>query len=335
MNIQENYQLLEHNTFHLPCIARYFAEYQTVEELCQLLTQFRGEQLLHIGGGSNMVLPTEYRGLVLHSQIRFLEPLHNGLVRVGSGVIFDEFIKQTLEMGLAGAENLSYIPGEVGASAVQNIGAYGVEAKDIIRQVETIEIETLQKKVFDVEDCKYGYRDSIFKNELKDKYIVTAVVFALTPQESYTPRIDYGNLRSRLQEHPTAQQVRDAVIQVRREKLPEVSELGSAGSFFKNPIVSQEDFEALHNQYPQMPYYEQDGGYKIPAAWLIENSGLKGFSVGGAKVYEKQPLVIVNTGHATTDDVYFLSAVIHDSVIIDFGIELECEAMFVYDNLMF
>ena len=336
MNLLENYSLLPHNTFGMDVYARYFAEYDTVEELADFLQTdlARDHKLLPIGAGSNLLFTGNYDGIVLHSRIRFCTIVGDTpdevLVRVGAGVVWDNFCADMCARGFGGIENLSYIPGEIGASAVQNIGAYGVEAKDVIVCVETIETATGQAHTFDAAACDYGYRHSIFKSELQGRHIVTAVTYRL--QKKPTLRLDYGNLRDTLSHiaHPTVADVRRAVIDIRRQKLPEPAELGSAGSFFKNPVVPAAQFEALRAQYPAMPHYPaSDAQVKIPAAWLIEQCGWKGKTVGGAAVYDKQPLVLVNKNHATPADVQTLAQQIVDSVITKFNIKIDPEANYI------
>ncbi len=311
--------------------ARVIEEYRSVEELRTLLDKYRGEEILAIGAGSNLLFRGDYDGVVLHSAMRRARALdENGdevLIEAESGLVMDELIAQLCDMGLWGLENLSHIPGEVGASAVQNVGAYGVEAKDAIVRVNTIAIADGQERVFENAECRYGYRDSIFKNELKGQYIVTSVVYRLwkTPH----PVLDYGHLRAVTGDMPTPNQVREAVMQIRKQKLPEVSELGSAGSFFKNPIVACEVYERIAAEYGKVPHFEQDGGVKIPAAWLIEQCGWKGKRVGGAQVYEKQPLVIVNADHATPEDVMTLAEQICQSVQEKFGISISPEVNYI------
>ena len=311
--------------------ARVMEEYHSVEELRMLLEKYRGEEILAIGAGSNLLFRGDYDGVVLHSAMRRARATdENGdevLIEAESGLVMDELIAQLCDMGLWGLENLSHIPGEVGASAVQNVGAYGVEAKDAIVRVKAIAIADGQERVFENEECRYGYRDSIFKNELKGQYIVTSVVYRLwkTPH----PVLDYGHLRAATGDTPTPNQVREAVMQIRRQKLPEVSEIGSAGSFFKNPIVPREVYERIAAEYDKVPHFEQDGGVKIPAAWLIEQCGWKGKRVGGAQVYEKQPLVIVNADQATPEDVMGLAEQICQSVQEKFGISISPEVNYI------
>ncbi len=311
--------------------ARVMEEYHSVEELRMLLEKYRGEEILAIGAGSNLLFRGDYDGVVLHSAMRRARATdENGdevLIEAESGLVMDELIAQLCDMGLWGLENLSHIPGEVGASAVQNVGAYGVEAKDAIVRVKAIAIADGQERVFENEECRYGYRDSIFKNELKGQYIVTSVVYRLwkTPH----PVLDYGHLRAVTGDTPTPNQVREAVMQIRKQKLPEVSEIGSAGSFFKNPIVPREVYERIAAAYDKVPHFEQDGGVKIPAAWLIEQCGWKGKRLGGAQVYEKQPLVIVNADQATPEDVMTLAEQICQSVREKFGISISPEVNYI------
>ena len=230
-------------------------------------------------------------------------------------------------MGLSGMENLSYIPGEVGASAVQNVGAYGVEAKDVIVSVRAISVADGTERIFSNAECEYGYRDSIFKNRLRGQYIITHVVYRLN--KHLRPQLDYGNLRSEVGNNPSVMDIRNAVIRIRQQKLPEVSELGSAGSFFKNPIVSRDVYETIAAQYERVPHFDQDGGVKIPAAWLIEQCGWKGKTLGGAQCYPKQPLVLVNANNATPDDIITLAQNICASVKDKFNITINPEVNYI------
>lgn len=333
MKIQENISLLPHNTFRMDVKARVFAEYSSVEELRALLERYRGEKILHIGAGSNLLFTKDFDGVVLHSAMCrarcVSEDNDHVWIEADSGLVMDELIDQLCDMGISGLENLSYIPGEVGASAVQNVGAYGVEAKDVIETVRALAKEDGSERVFTNAECRYGYRDSVFKNELLGKYIITHVVFRLN--KHFEPKLDYGNLRSEAGENPTPMTVRNAVIRIRKQKLPEVSEIGSAGSFFKNPIVSLDTYETLTRQIrdDRVPHYDQEGGVKIPAAWLIEQCGWKGKKLGGAQCYEKQPLVLVNTGSATPKEIMDLAAAICRDVKDKFGIDISPEVNYI------
>lgn len=324
------------NTFGIPAHARVYAEYTSLEELRALLRTYQSERLLHIGAGSNLLFTKDFDGVVLHSRICFARALEEDAegvnIEAGAGIVMDDLIAQVADMGLYGLENLSHIPGEVGASAVQNVGAYGVEAKDVIREVRAVAVESGEECVFSNADCRFGYRDSIFKNEWKGQYIITSVVFHLSKQPQ--PRLDYGNLRLALAgKEPTPLNIREAVIAIRKKKLPEPAELGSAGSFFKNPIISSEHFQTIlqqeHKTAVEIPHFETEDGIKIPAAWLIEQCGWKGKRQGGAQVYEKQPLVIVNTGNATAQDIITLAADITESIAQRFQITLHPEVNYI------
>ena len=329
-------QRLIPNTFGIPAHARVYAEYTSLEELRALLQTYKSERLLHIGAGSNLLFTKDFDGVVLHSCICFARALEEDAegvnIEVGAGIVMDDLIAQVADMGLYGLENLSHIPGEVGASAVQNVGAYGVEAKDVIREVRAVAVESGEECVFSNADCHFGYRDSIFKNEWKGQYIITSVVFHLSKQPQ--PHLDYGNLRQALAgKEPTPMNIREAVIAIRKQKLPEPEELGSAGSFFKNPIITHEHFQTIlqqeHKTEAEIPHFETADGIKIPAAWLIEQCGWKGKRQGGAQVYEKQPLVIVNTGNATAQDIITLAAEITESIAQRFQITLHPEVNYI------
>ena len=369
--------LTKMNTFGMKVKARCFIEYDSVADLVDIEFEELARPVLHIGGGSNLLFTDDFKGTVLHSKIDFIEildkchsipeapafagsgtpypgvgkcllhtngtlsadfkPSNDVLVSVGAGVVFDDFCAWAAKEGLWGVENLSYIPGEVGASAVQNIGAYGVEVKDVIRRVycyDTVEEEFVN---FSVEECGYGYRDSIFKDpEVKGRYIVTHVVFALSrvPQ----PKLEYGHLKDAFAEVAssslTPDLIRKTIIKIRKEKLPEPSVKGSAGSFFKNPVISVADFQRIEASAKaelgadyMVPHYDlPDGTVKVPAAWMIEQCGWKGKRSGGAAVWDKQPLVIVNhTGEAYPEEIVGLEKRIIASVRTKFGVELSPE----------
>ena len=328
--------LTKMNTFGMKVKARCFIEYDSVADLVDIEFEELARPVLHIGGGSNLLFTDDFKGTVLHSKINFIEILDNGLVSVGAGVVFDDFCAWAAKEGLWGVENLSYIPGEVGASAVQNIGAYGVEVKDVIRTVycyDTVEEEFVS---FDVSECGYGYRDSIFKDpEIKGRYVVTHVVFALSRE--LMPRLEYGHLREAVEAAGamlTPELIRKVIIKIRKEKLPEPSVMGSAGSFFKNPVISAEHFQKIESaakaefgaEYKAPHYDLPDGMVKVPAAWMIEQCGWKGRRSGGAAVWEKQPLVIVNyTGEAYPEEIVGLEKRIVASVKAKFGVDLHPE----------
>jgi len=317
------------NTFGLDVNAKVVAEYASVEELRQLLTRYKGERLMVIGEGSNLLFTKDFDGVVLRSRMcrakAVKETEKDVLIEAESGLRLDELIAQLVDMNLTGMENLSYIPGTVGASAVQNVGAYGVEAKDVIEEVEALEVATLRTRVISNKECRFAYRDSIFKNEWKGQYIITRVTYRL--QKDGELSLGYGGLKDI--NATTAAEVREAVIQIRKQKLPEVGEVGSAGSFFKNPVVAHEQAEDLLRIYPTMPHYEVEGGVKIPAAWLIEQCGWKGKTLGGAAVWKEQPLVLVNQNHATAQDIIALAQAIVDSIKEKFNIEINPEVNYI------
>ncbi len=335
MKIKTNHSLLEHNTFGIEAKARCFIEYGSVDELVDFVRSLphdEGEgKLLHIGGGSNLLFTKDYEGTILHSAIKGIELVSADeerdevLVRVGAGEVWDDFVAYAVGQGWYGVENLSLIPGEVGASAVQNIGAYGVEAKDVISTVEAVSLADGSIRIFDVSECEYGYRTSVFKTALRGKYAVTHVTYRLSL--SFVPQLEYGNLTSRVGDIGTltAQELRNIIIDVRESKLPDPKVQGNAGSFFMNPVVGREVFERIRTDYPNMPYYEVDGGVKIPAGWLIEQSGWKGRRLGRAGVHDRQALVLVNCGGATGRDVLALCDTVHRDVFEKFGIEIHPE----------
>ena len=328
------YSLLSYNTFGIDVSAARFLEYTSVEELQQQIAQGAvTTPFLHIGGGSNLLFTKDYDGLILHSRIEGIEVTEEDSrfvsVRVGAGVVWDDFVAYCVAHGWYGAENLSLIPGEVGASAVQNIGAYGVEAKDLITAVETVNIRG-EERVYSVEECRYAYRDSIFKRPENKSVFVTHVRFRLGKEEYYT--LDYGTIRQELDKYPalTLPVVRKVIIDIRESKLPDPKVMGNAGSFFMNPIVPKEKLLALQQEYPRMPYYElPDGRVKIPAGWMIDQCGWKGKALGPAAVHDKQALVLVNRGGAEGSDIIALSDAVRAAVREKFGIDIHPEVNFV------
>ena len=337
MKVFKDYPLLLHNTFGMDVKAALFIEYGSVEELKEVLRmpEVKEGRWLHIGGGSNLLFTGDYPGAVLHSAIKGHEIVkENGeevIVRVGAGEVWDDFVAYTVAQGWYGAENLSLIPGEVGASAVQNIGAYGVEAKDLITEVEAVDVNTGEERVFKNEECGYAYRESVFKLSLKRRYVLTQVSFRLKKTPSY--QLDYGNVRAELEKRGcglTLENVRQTIIDIRNAKLPDPKIQGNAGSFFMNPMVSRSQFEALLAQYPQMPHYEVDARrVKIPAAWMIDQCGWKGKQLGRAGVHDKQALVLVNLGGATGKEIIRLSEEIQKSVFDKFGVCISPEVNYV------
>ncbi|MBQ2024990.1 MAG: UDP-N-acetylmuramate dehydrogenase [Paludibacteraceae bacterium] len=337
MKTYENHSLLPYNTFGIDVDASYLVEYDSEEELVQLLQLdlLRENKFLHIGGGSNLLFIGNYQGVILHSHIMGIEVKKTTetdvFVKVGAGVVWDDFVAYCVAKNYGGVENLSLIPGEVGATPIQNIGAYGVEVKDVIYKVECIEVETGQKRIFTNPECQFAYRNSIFKHQLKGKYIVTAVWYKLSRNPQLN--VNYGSLSDEIKKYPeiTLQSVRNAVISIRQRKLPEPKVLGNAGSFFLNPVVDKAHFEQLQQQYPNMPFYAQDDNkVKIPAGWLIEQCGWKGKSVGKVAVHGSQALVLINKGGANGLDIINLSDSIRASVREKFQIELTPEVNLIF-----
>ena len=321
MKTYNNISLLHYNTFGIDAKAKLFIEYYSLDELRQVLTEHKNERILHIGQGSNLLFTKDFDGVILHSGMARAKFLDDETVEAQNGLRLDDMIAQLTDMGYCGLEKLSLIPGEVGASAVQNVGAYGCEAKDVIERVYTLDVETLEERVFTNAECQFGYRDSAFKHELKGKYIVTSVVYKVKPGD--------------------AVKTREEIIETRNGKLPRVGEVGSAGSFFMNPFVPAEQANALLAQYPDMPHFEvkpsnnlkqsqtTSNYIKIPAAWLIEQCGWKGKTLGGAQVWPKQPLVIVNANNASAQDIIDLAAQVAASVQDKFGITIRPEVNYI------
>ena len=336
MKIFENYSLLKHNTFGLDIKTRWFVEYEDESDLEKLLSDeyFFSMSFIHIGQGSNLLFLGDYPGVVVHSSIKNIEILDENendiRIKVGAGVDWDDFVAYCVSKGWGGIENLSLIPGEVGASAVQNIGAYGVEACDTLIEVHTYNVETGEKQLFRNEDCKFAYRHSIFKEEdYKGKNFIAYLVYKLSKKPVYN--LEYGNLKEILDgKEVNLQTIRDAIISVRESKLPDPKTFGNAGSFFMNPYVCVAHYEELLKKYPNIPSYPvNEKVVKIPAAWLIEQCKLKGKTIGGAAIHDKQALVIINNGTATADDIASLASLVCDTVKEKFGIELNREVLFV------
>ncbi len=329
-----NYSLLNHNTFGMDVKAKRYVEYDSEDELVQLLSSLQGK-VLHIGGGSNLLFCGDFDGTILHSAIKGIEVVEDVegddevLVRVGAGEVWDDFVAWAVAEGYGGVENLSLIPGEVGASAVQNIGAYGVEAKDVIAMVEAVDMASGEKRLFANAECGYAYRQSIFKQELKGKYAITYVIYRLQKQPKL--KLEYGNILAALEDKAqvTVADVRRAIIDIRNAKLPDPKVVGNAGSFFMNPVVSREKFLSIQKDYPTMPFYDVDGGVKIPAGWLIEQCGWKGKSLGRAGVHDKQALVLVNRGGASSEEIVTLCNTICKDVHERFGIDIHPEVNFI------
>lgn len=330
-----SYSLLSHNTFGIEAQAARFVEYHSEEELRLMVADglFQERPYFCIGAGSNVLFTHEYYDWTfLHSAIRGVEVTREDAdsveVRVGSGEVWDEFVQTCVNHGWQGVENLSWIPGEIGASAVQNIGAYGAEAQDVIVSVETMDVQG-RKRVYDVSECGYGYRTSIFKRaDMKDVFVLY-VTYRLSKHPRF--KLDYGNLRQELGEKEvTLARVRKAVIDIRQRKLPDPAVQGNAGSFFVNPVIPRALYEELCVAYPQMPHYDVDDiSVKVPAGWLIEQAGWKGRRMGPVAVHDKQALVLVNLGGATGSDVVRLADAVRQDVAGKFGIEIRPEVNFL------
>lgn len=340
--IEQNKDLRPLTTFNIAAKARYYAEYSSIDELRKLMRSevYRNNEVLHIGEGSNLLFTEDYDGLILKSNIFgrtvYRKDDHTAFAIAGAGENWDEFVAWTIEQGLSGLENLSLIPGQVGAAAVQNIGAYGVEVSDVIHAVEVFDTLTGEIRRIKVEECKYGYRDSIFKHEAKGIYYVLRVSFRLIP-DSQAHTLTYGPLRelASASTPPTPEQVREEIIKIRREKLPDPATTGSAGSFFKNPVVDKYYFEqAVRHIDPTMPAYElPDGRIKLSAAWLIDHAGLKGVSTGGAEIWPRQCLVIANKGNATANDVIKLADMVRHDVKAKYFVDLQPEVNYISSGI--
>jgi len=333
MTIRDNCSLADRNTFGMDVRADSLIDWASTDELKNVLHDIE-KPILMIGGGSNLLFMGDFRGTVLHSTISSIEVIGGDSdhvhIRVGAGVIWDDFVAWCSINGYWGVENLSAIPGEVGASAVQNIGAYGVEAKDVIDTVQTICLADGSERDFTNAQCRYAYRQSIFKNELKGQYAVTYVIFTLSkvPQ----PKLGYGAIAQEVERlgGPTLENIRKAVISIRESKLPDPKVLGNAGSFFMNPVITEQEFNIIRSNYPDVPSYPApDGMVKVPAGWLIEKTGWKGRSLGPAAVYEKQALVLVNKGGATGADIKRLADTVIEDVKQKFGITLTTEVNYI------
>ena len=329
----KNYSLLAHNTFGIEAQCTRFLEYTDEKEALEVASILRASSLPYIiiGGGSNLLLTRDFEGIVVHSACKGIRREENRLI-CGSGEVFDDVVAKSIKMGLYGAENLSLIPGDVGASAVQNIGAYGAEAKDLIRSIRAVEIATGNVCIIENAECEYGYRQSRFKQDWKNQYLIVSVEYQFS--ETFHPHLDYGNIRAELERQgiaePTAQQLRQTIIDIRNAKLPDPKVQGNAGSFFMNPVVSRDKFESLQAEYPQMPHYTIDAEHeKIPAGWMIDQCGWKGKSLGRAGVHDNQALVLVNRGGATGAEVVTLCRTIQDDVKRKFGIDIHPEVNIV------
>lgn len=325
-----DFNLKEHNTFGIDVKCRRFIEFESVDELLQIVNSLTDadKPLLVLGGGSNMLFTADYEGTVLHSAIKghvAVQTDEGIMLRCGSGEVWDDIVSLCVSNRMYGAENLSLIPGDVGASAVQNIGAYGAEAKDIILKVEAVDLQTGKMCEFTNEECEYAYRKSKFKGEWRNRFVITYVTYKLS--EVFCPCLDYGNIRAELEKRnikvPTAEHLRNVIIDIRNEKLPDPKVEGNAGSFFMNPVVPKAKYEELVARFGNVPHYSvDDNNEKIPAGWMIDQCGWKGKSLGKAGVHSRQALVLVNRGGAEGKDIVALCDAIKRDVKDKFGIDI-------------
>ena len=338
MKIEQDFSLEKYNTFRLPVRTRWFMEYADEMELERILRDeyFREQPSLHMGGGSNLLFLNDCDGIILHSAIRGITPVRETdeavWLRVGAGEPWDNVAAFAAANGWGGIENLSLIPGETGAAAVQNIGAYGAAIKDVVDTVEACNQSTCEMRAFTNDECRYAYRNSFFKEERHDPYLITYVTLRLSKRPVFN--LTYSPLEERLTSTGiplTVAGVRETVIRIRREKLPDPDELGNAGSFFVNPVIAQEQFERLKCDYPSIPSYPADGNgnVKLSAGWLIEQCGLKGKRCGAVGVYDRQALVIVNHGGATGKEIARFAEQIRETVHRRFGVMLTPEVKYI------
>ncbi len=335
MTIQRNISLKPYNTFGVDAIAAEFVVINSIEELKELIPYLHSKKYMFLGGGSNVLFTEDYSGLIILNNIKGIEHIssesNNHTISAYSGENWHSFVLWTLDNGYFGLENLSLIPGTVGAAPMQNIGAYGVETKDTCVLVKALELNTGKLIDFSAEDCKFGYRESIFKRDLKNQYFIYQVHFELKTDSPL--HLNYGTIKEELTKNniktPTHRDVSDAVIRIRRSKLPDPKIIGNAGSFFKNPIISQAQVDSLRQKYPNMPSYPDTNGVKIPAGWLIEEAGFKGKITGNTGSHKSQALVIVNYGNASGIEIYNYSTEVIKTIQTKFEIILEREVNLV------
>ena len=333
MDIKSNFSLKKYNSFGIDVLAKQFIAVHTIDELADILKEGQNTKKFILGGGSNMLLTKDIEGLVIHIDLKgkkiIQETQEYVWVESQAGENWHEFVLWTIDQGFGGLENMSLIPGNVGTTPVQNIGAYGTEIKDTMVSCSAMAIENQAVKTFNNADCHFGYRESVFKNEFKDQYVITSVVFKLT-KKNHKINTSYGDILSELSKNnitnPSLKEVSEAVIAIRKSKLPDPKELGNSGSFFKNPILLKKDFEPIHQKFPEMKYYDVSASeVKVPAGWLIEQAGFKGKRFGDAGVHKNQALVLVNYGQATGQEILAVSKNIQNTVYTTFGIHIEAE----------
>ncbi|MES2617706.1 MAG: UDP-N-acetylmuramate dehydrogenase [Bacteroidota bacterium] len=333
ITILNNISLKPYNTFGIDVKASHFCKVTSLIELKQVLLEAPQHELLIIGGGSNLLLTKDYEGLVILNEIKGIAVLHEDaehvIIKAYSGENWHSFVMHCVDKGWAGIENLSLIPGTVGAAPMQNIGAYGVEIVNVFESLEALNLETLEIETFNAKDCNFGYRESVFKRDLKGQYFIYSVTFKLSKQPIL--HVEYGDIKTVLHdnhiaiENASIKDISNAVIHIRQSKLPDPAVLGNSGSFFKNPTIPTDQYKTLQITFPDIKGFEQPNGVKVPAGWLIEQCGWKGKQVGNTGSHARQALVLVNYGEATGNEVYQLAMAIIDSVKVKFGITLEPE----------
>lgn len=333
MHIEKNKSLKSYNTFGIDAKASHFVSIESITDLSEILKSEAYTQKFILGGGSNMLLTKDIEALVIHINLKGIEILsqtdNHVLIKASAGENWHEFVLWCLEHNFGGIENLSLIPGNVGTAPIQNIGAYGVELKDVFYSCEALDVKNQDLKTFKKNDCNFDYRNSTFKNENKGDYVITSVTFKLT-NNNHDLKMDYGAIKDELENmkvnKPTIQDISKAVITIRESKLPNPKDIGNSGSFFKNPIITIEHFETLKENFPNIPSYKiSDQQIKVPAGWLIEHAGFKGKRFGDYGVHDKQALVLVNHGNAKGIDIFKLSKLIQSTISRIFKINLEAE----------
>ena len=337
MHIEEHKSLKDYNTFNIKATARYFSSIGSIEDLKLALQSNIHPDIFILGGGSNMLLTKNIEALVLHINLKGIkiisEDRNSVVLNVMAGENWHEFVQYCIKNDYGGVENLSLIPGNVGTAPIQNIGAYGVELKDVFLDCNTLSINDQSEKKFTKEECNFGYRNSIFKDQKKGKYIITNVTFKLT-KNNHRTIIEYGSIKQELENsnihHPSIKDISEVIIKIRESKLPNPNEIGNSGSFFKNPTINNIEFEEFYKNFPTAPFYKlSEFEYKIPAGWLIEKSGFKGQRDGDAGVHKNQALVLVNHGNASGKEILELAEKIQTKVKQDFGILIEPEVNIV------
>ena len=334
MRIQKNISLKKYNTFRIEVKAKEFVKINSDEEIQSLISSgiLKNKKFFILGDGSNILFTKNFDGIIVKINTKgkrvIKENSEHIFVKVSAGEDWQNFVDYCIENNFAGVENLSLIPGTVGAAPVQNIGAYGAELKDVFYELQAIEIESGKIIKFTKSNCEFSYRNSIFKNRLRNKYVIISVVFKLHKHPKI--KLEYGNIKQELEKsgiiNPDIKEISNAICNIRRNKLPDVEKIGSAGSFFKNPVVDEEFFIKLKNKFPEIPAYKlHDSKYKLAAGWLIEKSGLKGKTFGNAGIYKDQALVIVNHGGASSDEIIYVMEKIQKIVFENFRVKLQTE----------